>query len=80
MNPFCDTPQAKKVPCRSETKSLSRIPNMTVGDVRHCFSQMRNTMSLTTRTILWCGITAGEFALQYLASSSSTSRKKRPLK
>lgn len=58
-------------------RSLSRISNMTVGDVRHCFSQIRSTVPLMTSTVLWCGLTAGEFALQYLVHTVGISRKKR---
>ena len=61
-------------------KSLSRIDNMTVGDVRQCFSQMRAAAHLTSSTILWCGMSAGDFALQYLISTVGTSRKKRTAK
>lgn len=52
---------------------------MTVGDVRQCFSQMRNTPNLSSNTTLWCGITAGNFALRYLVSTVGSSRKKKAL-
>lgn len=59
-------------------KSVSRITNMTVGDVRQCFYQMRNTPNLTSSTVLWCGVTAGQFALAYLLqTANSTSRRRR---
>ena len=77
LNPFEDIPRPKPEVPTVTPKSLSRIPNMTVGDVRHCFSQMRSTVYLSTKTVLLCGLTAGEFALHYLASSSGVSRKKR---
>lgn len=50
---------------------------MTVGDVRQCFSQMRNTPHLTSQTTLWCGMSAGTFALRYLVNTAVCSRKKR---
>lgn len=80
MNPFHDHIEnlIPYDPPSKNTKSLSRIANMTVGDVRQCFAQMRATKFLNTKTILWCGMNAGEFALYYLVNSSSISRKKRP--
>ena len=57
-------------------RSLSRINDMTVGDVRQCFSQMRNTPSLKSNTTLWCGISAGNFALRYLVNTAGSSRRK----
>lgn len=62
---------------RPNAKSLSRIDGMTVGDVRQCFSQMRTCYDLSANTTLWCGITAGEFALAYLVNTVGSSRKKR---
>lgn len=59
------------------TRSLSRISNMTVGDVRHCFAQMRSRPSLRSSMVLWCGMTAGEFALQYLIHTTGMARKKK---
>ena len=50
---------------------------MTVGDVRQCFSQMRKLPSLNANTTLWCGITAGNFALRYLVNTAGTSRKRK---
>lgn len=50
---------------------------MTVGDVRQCFSQMRSTPCLTSATTLWCGITAGNFALRYLVNTAGASRKRK---
>lgn len=57
-------------------RSLSRIQGMTVGDVRQCFSQMRDMPSLTSNTTLWCGMTAGNFAFQYLVNTAGSSRRK----
>ena len=71
MNPFqhkstpvCATPHTKTARTK-HGRSLSRIHGMTVGDVRQCFTQMRKTPDLTSNTTLWCGITAGNFALRY---------------
>ena len=58
-------------------RSHSRIQGMTVGDVRQCFSQMRNTPFITANTTLWCGMSAGMFALRYLVNTAVCSRKKR---
>lgn len=89
MNPFADRvptqtfgqPPASSPAPSAKTpralRSLSRIEGMTVGDVRQCFSQMRATPCLTAETTLWCGITAGHFALRYLVNTAGSSRKKR---
>jgi len=83
MNPFHDKPatlgvrQQMSVPRPKHTRSLSRIQGMTVGDVRQCFSQMRSTPCLTSATTLWCGITAGNFALRYLVNTAGASRKRK---
>lgn len=70
--------QNSSLPCLTMQKSVSRINNMTVGDVRQCFHQMRNTPNLTASTVLWCGVTAGKFALSYLLQTAhSTSRRRR---
>jgi hypothetical protein len=85
MNPFHDKPKPDivtstsqlKCPKNKNARSLSRIYDMTVGDVRQCFSQMRNTPCLKSNTTLWCGMTAGNFALRYLVNTAGSSRKKR---
>lgn len=87
MNPFEDRVRAhdalvheasvQKKMFRPNAKSLSRIEGMTVGDVRQCFSQMRACPALSSNTTLWCGVTAGEFALSYLVNTVGSSRKKR---
>ena len=58
-------------------KNDTQINNMSVGDVRQCFQQMRNTPNLTSSTVLWCGITAGQFALAYLLQTAQSSAKRR---
>ena len=89
MDPFKDTLRYHKpleTKCSSSSsqhlhvkkaQSLSRIQNMTVGDVRQCFSEMRSTHNLASCTVLWCGLTAGQFALQYLVNTTGSSRKRR---
>lgn len=86
MNPFHDKPKPNIAMVASHTdvhpknknaRSLSRIHGMTVGDVRQCFSQMRNTPMLNSNTTLWCGMTAGNFALRYLVNTAGSLRKKR---
>jgi hypothetical protein len=87
MNPFLDKPKpvvdTRHQPCKTAAKpprvnrSYSRISGMTVGDVRQCFSQMRSTPHLTSNTTLWCGMSAGHFALRYLINTAACSRKKR---
>ena len=77
-NPFRDVPRTLLTMSRKQSRcSLSRIHDMTVGDVRQCFSQMRHTIDLNAKTILWCGITAGHFALQYIVYTTGGSRKRR---
>jgi len=53
---------------------------MSVGDVRQCFLQMRNTADLKSSTILWCGITAGQFALAYLLQTTNSTARRRKTK
>lgn len=80
MNPFQDKPQTQYSIARDSqrpkhARSLSRIHGMTVGDVRQCFSQMRNSPNLSSNTTLWCGITAGNFALHYVVNTAGAVRK-----
>jgi hypothetical protein len=79
--PFLDTwvrtDEPRWHPPHTSRKTPSRISDMSVGDVRHCFSQIRSTTMLSSSTILWCGMTAGEFALQYLTQNMVTTRKKK---
>jgi hypothetical protein len=45
----------------------SKIPNMTIGDVRQCFMQLRlMKKTVTSKTHLWNGMQAGEFAILYI--------------
>ena len=82
MNPFQDKastewPVVKESRRPKNARSLSRIHGMTVGDVRQCFSQMRSTPNLSSNTTLWCGITAGNFALHYLVNTAGAARKRK---
>ena len=64
MNPFDDVPHKKhqnSVPVQSVTPD-----NMSIGTVRTLFSQLRNTENVHTKTCLFNGLYAGEFALMYL--------------
>jgi hypothetical protein len=68
---------------RSRSSMHSRINNMTVGDIRYCFQQLRianaqNT--LTSDMILYNGKSAGLFALLYLSATSNIMREKRKKK
>lgn len=77
--PFLDVKKElpRRVSASPVSRSFSRISNMTVGDVRHCFAQMRARDELSASTVLWCGMTAGEFALQYLIHTTGIARKKK---
>lgn len=45
----------------------SKIPGLTIGDVRQSFQQLRVLgTSLNCDSVLWNGQTAGSFALEYL--------------
>ena len=67
------------IPLESK-KGTSRFNSMTVGDVRQCFQQMRSTPDLRSSTVLWCGITAGQFALAYLLQTAHSSSRRRRFK
>ena len=57
------------------------IEEMSVGDVRQCFHQLRSAKdSLESSMTLWCGCTAGQFALKYLLYTTSNSAKRRKKK
>jgi hypothetical protein len=38
---------------------------------------MRNTPNLSSNSTLWCGITAGNFALHYLVNTAGAARKRK---
>lgn len=63
---------------RYRSTAQSRLGDMTVGDIRYCFQQLRNAGdNLTPEMILYNGQTAGEFALQYLQETSNATKKRR---
>lgn len=63
---------------RHRSTAQSRLGDMTVGDIRYCFQQLRNAgKALCPEMILYNGQSAGEFALKYLRETSSATRKRR---
>ncbi len=64
---------------RYRSTAQSRLGDMTVGDIRYCFQQLRNAgEDLTPELILYNGQCAGEFALQYLQETSSAKKRRKP--
>lgn len=43
----------------------STIPGMAMGDERKCLNRIRRDANVTSKTELWNGVTAGEFAIVY---------------
>ncbi len=88
MDPFAaptlNVPAPKPKPASQLARPLrdpcSRIDeqDLTVGAIRYSFLQLRNCEDLTPATVLWSGITAGEFALSYLLLTSNMQRRKSP--
>ena len=65
---------------RYRSTAPSRLGEMTVGDIRYCFQQLRNAGDeLNSDMILYNGQCAGEFALQYLQETSNATKKRRKL-
>ena len=63
---------------RYRSTAQSRLGDMTVGDIRYCFQQLRNAgENLNSDMILYNGQCAGEFALQYLQETSNATKKRR---
>lgn len=63
------------------SKCQSKIPNMTIGDVRQAFVQLRmlsQQTQLTPDTVLFNGMTAGRFSIEYIVRNynNSSSKKK----
>lgn len=78
MNPFRE--EIRAVIAARERKSgytMSRMTGMRVGDIRQSFGQMRSIANLTCESMLWCGLTAGQFSQSYILHSAPTTRKKR---
>lgn len=64
---------------RYRSTAQSRLGDMTVGDIRYCFQQLRNAgEDLTPELILYNGQCAGEFALHYLQETSSAKKRRKP--
>lgn len=63
---------------RHRSTAQSRLGDMTVGDIRYCFQQLRNAgKNLGPEMMLYNGQSAGEFALKYLRETSTAMRKRR---
>lgn len=63
---------------RHRSTAQSRLGDMTVGDIRYCFQQLRNAgKDLNPEMLLYNGQSAGEFALKYLRETSTAMRKRR---
>lgn len=63
---------------RHRSTAQSRLGDMTVGDIRYCFQQLRNAgKDLNPDMMLYNGQSAGEFALKYLRETSTATRKRR---
>lgn len=65
FNPFED------VPYRAPRKPIGRNKNvythgLTVSDRRCLFNQLRSIVNLNTETVLWNGVTAGEFTFNQM--------------
>ncbi|CAM9816925.1 unnamed protein product, partial [Ectocarpus sp. 4 AP-2014] len=60
---------------RHRSTAQSRLGDMTVGDIRYCFQQLRNAGSdPSPDMILFNGQSAGEFAVKYLRETSTAMR------
>ena len=71
-------PRQSKRTQRYRSTAQSRLGDMTVGDIRYCFQQLRNAGdNLCPEMILYNGQCAGEFALKYLTETSNAMRKRR---
>lgn len=63
---------------RHRSTAQSRLGDMTVGDIRYCFQQLRNAgANLNPDMMLYNGETAGEFALKYLRETSTATKNRR---
>ncbi|CAN0585486.1 unnamed protein product [Ectocarpus sp. 12 AP-2014] len=63
---------------KHRSTAQSRLGDMTVGDIRYCFQQLRNAgKDLGPDMMLYNGQSAGEFALKYLRETSTATRKRR---
>tara|TARA_Y100000591_G_C21851452_1_gene711923 strand:- start:4258 stop:4557 length:300 start_codon:yes stop_codon:yes gene_type:complete len=64
-------------PLKTKKKIQSSIESLSVGDERRCFNQIRRAADyITEDTLLWNGLSAGSFALQYIIGHHSKRKKK----
>jgi hypothetical protein len=52
----------------------STIPGMAMGDERKCLNRIRRDLKVNSKTELWNGVTAGEFAIIYRACKMARRR------
>lgn len=67
FNPFDNVPY-KTLKIKKTKTSRSKIPNMSIGDVRYTFYQLRGFEDINTERVLWNGSTCGDFGLLYVSS------------
>ena len=80
MDPFeVPTLNIKQKPSKNKNKFSSRIDQLSVGAIRYSFLQLRSCEELDVKYILWTGMSAGEFALEYLLMSSTMQKKTKKL-
>lgn len=61
------------------SKCQSKIPTMTIGDVRQAFVQLRilsQQTQLTPDTVLFNGMTAGRFSIEYIVRNYTNTSSK----
>ena len=62
---------------KSKKKIQSSIPTLSVGDERKCFNQIRKaSLYITQDSLLWNGMPAGKFALDYVIGHHMKRKKK----
>jgi hypothetical protein len=73
MDPF----EAPKINLKNvkKMKKPSKIDELSVGAIRFSFLQLRSCPELDVNYVLWTGVRAGDFALQYLLMSSAMKKK-----
>ena len=77
-NQRCGTARFAKRVQRNRSTAQSRLGDMTVGDIRYCFQQLRSAgKDLNPDMMLYNGQSAGEFALKYLRETSTAMRQRR---
>lgn len=73
MDPFAehDLHSQPAVVEKVRTATRSRIDNLSVGDIRYLFQELRQMKELDPEKILYNGQQSGKFCLDYLLNSSS---------